>query len=169
MKGSRSVVAALLIAFLGLAAPITVSAAESGGAAGARRSEDAVCTKCHDESEAKPILAIYQTPHGVAGDGRTPSCQSCHGESKNHVAGSGESNGPLPVPDMVFGRKHTTAGYVPNDPQAQAETCLTCHKSSLRMHWPGSQHQVNDVVCSSCHTVHIAKDPVLVKIEQPEV
>ena len=170
MKGPGSVVAALLIAVLGLAAPITVSAAESGGAADARRSEDAVCTKCHDESEAKPILAIYQTPHGVAGDGRTPSCQACHGESKNHVAGSGESSkGPRPQPDVVFGSKHTTAGYVPNDAQGQAEACLTCHKSGLRTHWPGSQHQMNDVTCSNCHTVHAARDPMLVKIEQPEV
>ena len=38
---------------------------------------DAVCTRCHDESETKPILAIYQTKHGVRGDPSTPTCQSC--------------------------------------------------------------------------------------------
>ncbi len=37
-------------------------------------SKDAVCTKCHDENETKPVLAIYQTKHGVKGDSRTPSC-----------------------------------------------------------------------------------------------
>ena len=31
------------------------------------------------------------------------------------------------------------------------------------MHWPGSQHQINDVVCADCHTVHSATDPMLVK------
>ena len=38
-----------------------------------RQKRDAVCTKCHDETESKPILAIYQTPHGVSADARTPS------------------------------------------------------------------------------------------------
>ena len=37
-----------------------------------RQKRDAVCTKCHDETESKPILAIYQTPHGVSADSRTP-------------------------------------------------------------------------------------------------
>jgi hypothetical protein len=46
---------------------------------------DAVCTKCHDENEVKPVLSIYQTKHGVKGDLRTPSCQSCHGESDAHI------------------------------------------------------------------------------------
>ena len=33
-----------------------------------RRSDrDAVCTRCHDENDPKPILAIYQTRHGVQG------------------------------------------------------------------------------------------------------
>src|SRR5256714_2242329 len=42
---------------------------------------DAVCTHCHDETEAKPVLSIYKTPHGVKADERTPGCQSCHGPS----------------------------------------------------------------------------------------
>ena len=50
--------------------------------------KDAVCTRCHDETETMPILAIYQTEHGVKGDPRTPNCQTCHGESKNHLAGN---------------------------------------------------------------------------------
>ena len=32
-------------------------------------SRDAVCTKCHDESEVKPVLSIFATKHGV---GRPP-------------------------------------------------------------------------------------------------
>src|SRR5881275_3497102 len=46
---------------------------------------DAVCTHCHDETEAKPVLSIYKTPHGVKADERTPGCQSCHGPSQDHV------------------------------------------------------------------------------------
>ena len=133
-----------------------------------RQKQDAVCTKCHDESESKPILAIYQTPHGVTGDARTPSCQSCHGESQKHLAGNADGKG-RPAPDVVFGAKHTTAGYAPNDASTQSEACLTCHKSGLRQHWPGSQHQTNDVACANCHSVHKANDPMLVKTLQPEV
>jgi DmsE family decaheme c-type cytochrome len=129
---------------------------------------DAICTHCHDQSETKPILAMYQTPHGVRADKRTPTCQACHGESKAHVAGSAESE-TRPRPDIIFGSKHTTAGYRPNDAKDQTEACLTCHKAGLRTHWSGSQHQAAGVVCANCHTVHTRKDPMLVKIQQPEV
>ncbi len=133
-----------------------------------RQKRDAVCTKCHDETESKPILAIYQTPHGVSADARTPSCQSCHGESEKHLAGDANGKG-RPAPDVVFGSKHTKAGYAPNSANTQSEACLTCHKAGLRMHWPGSQHQINDVACASCHSIHSATDPVFVKAEQPAV
>src|SRR6476620_5602517 len=115
MKVPSKVLAALLMAVLSLGVPIAASATESGGAADARRSEDAVCTKCHDESEAKPIFSIYQTPHGVVGDERAPHCQSCHGESKQHLAGSSGGEGSKrPPPDVVQGRTHTTSGYEPS-------------------------------------------------------
>jgi len=157
---------------IGLMLALVVHAGEvqtdAHAAQGTPDKRDAVCTKCHDETETKPILAIYQTPHGVSGDARTPGCQGCHGESKDHLAGGG-SEGKRPPPDMVFGHIHTAAGYTPSNPQAQSEVCLGCHKDGLRMHWPGSQHQVNDVACTSCHTVHIAHDPVLAKTEQPGV
>jgi DmsE family decaheme c-type cytochrome len=161
---------ALCCVLLGMAVSARVLAADAGAEAAGHHKQDAVCTKCHDESESKPILAIYQTPHGVSGDGRTPSCQSCHGESSKHVAGNAEGGGKArPAPDIIFGSKHSTAGYAATDAQTQTETCLTCHKAGLRQHWPGSQHQVNDVPCASCHTVHAAKDPVLVKALQPAV
>jgi len=165
VKSLVRVAVLLLVAACGFLPAASAVAADSPQA---RRAEDAVCTKCHDESESKPILSIYQTPHGVTGDSRAPSCQSCHGESKQHLAGAVESK-TRPQPDVVFGSKHTTAGYVPNDAGSQSEACLTCHKSGLRQHWPGSQHQANDVACASCHSVHTPKDPMLVKIEQPTV
>lgn len=133
-----------------------------------RKQKDAVCTKCHDESETRPILAIYQTKHGAIGDARTPGCRDCHGASEKHLGGNLEGTG-RPRPDRIFGSKSTTAGYEPSDPQEQSEICLSCHKSGLRMRWSGSQHQTNDVACASCHTVHTQKDPVMAKIKQPAV
>ena len=156
----------VLYVLYGLSTLNPVQAADTSAIAQQRLKSDAVCTKCHNESESKPILAIYQTPHGVVGDPRTPSCQSCHGESSRHVSGHGKTR---PAPDVVFGSKNTAMGYAPNGAKSQTEACLSCHKAGLRMHWPGSQHQVNDVVCANCHSVHAARDPMLVKVLQPTV
>jgi len=130
--------------------------------------QDAVCTRCHDESETKPILSIYQTRHGVKADERTPTCQSCHGESKNHLGGNVEGKG-RPKPDVIFGAKHTSAGYMPTSPQEQSAVCLTCHQSGLRQHWSGSQHESRDVACANCHKIHVRDDAVLNKATQQEV
>ena len=62
--------------------------------------EDAVCTKCHDESENAPVLSIYQTKHGVKGDARTPTCTSCHGQSTSHLGG--DKGKGRPAPDMIY-------------------------------------------------------------------
>jgi DmsE family decaheme c-type cytochrome len=168
MKVRAIKAAALLAAFVLSFAPVALRAQPQPVAPDQRRAADAVCTKCHDESESKPILAIYQTPHGVTGDARAPTCQSCHGESRNHLAGDSAGKG-RPPPDVVFGAARTTAGYAPNDASSQSEACLSCHKSGLRTHWRGSQHQTGDVACANCHTAHAAQDPVLVKTEQPNV
>lgn len=159
---------AMSCALYGISALTFAQTADMSSVAQRRLHADAVCTRCHDESETKPILAIYQTPHGVIGDGRTPSCQACHGESAKHLAGNLTGKG-RPPPDIVFGSSNTTAGYAPNDAKSQTEVCLTCHQAGLRMHWPGSQHQVNDVVCANCHSVHAFRDPMLVKVLQPQV
>jgi len=128
--------------------------------------QDAVCTKCHDENDNKPILAIYQTRHGVKADGRTPSCQSCHGNSERHVKNP-EGSAIRPAPEVVFGAKLKikTASL----PDAQNKACLGCHQAGQRVNWSGSQHQTHDMACSSCHLVHAPRDPVLTRSTQPEV
>ena len=96
---------------------------------------DAVCTHCHDETEAKPVLSIYKTPHGVKADERTPGCQSCHGPSVAHVKNpDGASTRPLV--DINFGVRGAAAARL------QAETCLSCHTGGQREHWAGSEHEI---------------------------
>lgn len=135
-----------------------------------RTSRDAVCTRCHDENEIKPVLSIYQTKHGVKADLRTPSCQSCHGESEKHLKGDPSQKGRA-APDILFGNKKGSSGsYLPTDATLQNNACLTCHnKDAKRSHWEGSTHQSRDVACASCHEVHNAHDKVRDKRSQPEV
>jgi DmsE family decaheme c-type cytochrome len=124
---------------------------------------DAKCTRCHDESDDYPVLAIGKTRHGTVADGRTPSCTSCHGESDRHI-NKPEGVNERPKPDVTFrGQNHSS-------PEAQNGQCLGCHKSDAkRTHWEGSIHQARDVACSNCHQIHTVHDKVRDKSTQPEV
>jgi DmsE family decaheme c-type cytochrome len=119
---------------------------------------DAKCTTCHDQNSYPGVMAIGQTKHGVTGDLRTPTCTNCHGESTDHQANPGATK-----PDRTFTKNSTT----PFDERADA--CLSCHKGTARTHWAGSQHQVNQVVCSDCHQIHAPQDRVLQRKTQTQV
>ena len=122
---------------------------------------DEVCTKCHDQSwPGRPVLALYQTRMGVKGDPRTPGCQTCHGGSGGHL------ENPTTPPDVVFGRNSPKASPV----ETRNTVCLDCHQSGKRTLWMGSQHQSEDLACTSCHEVHtLHGDPVLSKVTQRDV
>ena len=124
---------------------------------------DAKCTRCHDEGDDYPVLAIAKTPHGTRADLRTPTCTSCHGESTAHIENPG-GKAERPLPDRMFRKTSPTPISVRN------EACLSCHRQSpSRSHWDGSTHQVNQVACTTCHQVHTAHDKVRDKRTQPEV
>src|SRR5690242_21702186 len=86
---------------------------------------DAKCTRCHDEGDDYPVLAIAQTRHGVKADGRTPTCTSCHGESDRHVNKPTEAT-ERPKPDVTFRGKGMAVA------DAQNGACLSCHKGGAR-------------------------------------
>jgi DmsE family decaheme c-type cytochrome len=145
---------------------------------------DAACTRCHDESEAYPVLSIGKTKHGTQADQRTPTCVSCHGESRNHIDNAkkpGETARPKPdrsftgqllasptegVVDRYFGQagKRTSTAVADRN-----GACMSCHQGGKRMHWSGSAHDARDVACTSCHQVHTAHDKVRDRATQPEV
>jgi len=122
---------------------------------------DAKCTACHDEADSAQLLAIGKTKHGVKADGRTPTCTSCHGESVSHTNHKGSAKPPKP--DRNFGKNSATSAAESN------QACISCHRGDKRTHWEGSQHQRNDVACTSCHKVHVAHDKVTDKQTQAEV
>ncbi len=123
----------------------------------------ATCFKCHDEA---PVTNILVTPHAMKGDLRTPfgqhECETCHGPSETHAAGTKGPDGKKPHPSVVF--------IGPNaSPVAERnKVCLSCHQSGLRMNWQGGKHERNGLACVSCHTIHATKDPILVKATQPD-
>jgi DmsE family decaheme c-type cytochrome len=157
MSSLRTMVLALALAIAGFGA-----AAAHAEEADRTLKGDAVCTRCHDETEAKPVLAIYKTAHGVKADERTPGCQSCHGPSTEHVLNKGGAS-TRPRVDIDFDRKGATPAVT------QAETCLGCHENGQRTHWMGSEHQRSDIPCTSCHEIHTHSDRVLTTATQPEV
>ena len=143
----------------------TASTTLTASSAADRATKDAVCTRCHDESETSPvILTIYQTKHGVKGDTRTPTCQSCHGASEKHLKGDPGVKGRAP-PDISFEK----GAYVVTDARDRAAACLTCHEGTKRTHWDGSAHQSNGLACNDCHKLHTPTDPLLNKVTQPDV
>jgi DmsE family decaheme c-type cytochrome len=123
---------------------------------------DAVCTRCHDETESYPVLSIAKTKHGVKVDGRLPSCTGCHGESETHVnKPSGVAERPRPT--FPYGKR--TADNV----DGHNEVCANCHKGGKFIDWLGSAHAARNVPCTSCHQLHTGKDPVRDKRTQPDV
>ena len=124
--------------------------------------EDAKCTRCHDESDSAPVLAIGKTRHGVIADKRTPTCASCHGDSDAHI-NKPEGVTERPAPDRSFKKGSKTPI------EARSQACLTCHQGGNRIHWDTGAHAANDVTCSTCHKVHTAHDKARDKITQTEV
>jgi DmsE family decaheme c-type cytochrome len=124
---------------------------------------DAKCTRCHNAEDDPQLLEIGKTRHGVKADDRTPTCTSCHGESESHInkpAGAKER----PKPDRIFKRNNE---WTPAE--AQNGACLTCHQAGVRVHWQGSGHERSQLACANCHTVHAARDQVLVTATQAGV
>lgn len=154
----KGLLTAAMLAGLGLAA----LPAQASDAKDVIYKGDARCTSCHDESEVKPVLSIAKTKHGVAKDGRVPTCVSCHGESDAHVNKPDDVQ-VRPATDKAYGKKsHLTA-------EEQSANCTSCHQGGKHMNWNTSAHARNDVSCTSCHQIHTGHDAVRDKREQPEV
>lgn len=124
-------------------------------------SGDAKCTRCHDENEEYPVLAIGKTKHGTLADKRTPTCTSCHGESETHM-NKPEGVKERPAPGRAFSKNAKTPV------EDRTATCLTCHQGN-HQNWQSSTHAARDVTCTSCHKVHASHDKVRDKVAQTEV
>ena len=120
----------------------------------------AECLTCHNQA---PVTDILRTPHAVGGDAHAPfgqhECESCHGPSDAHVAGF--AAGTFTLPSVRFNGPNASPVATRN------QVCLECHEGGEHANWAGSPHQTNNLACVSCHTIHVDKDPILVKATQP--
>jgi len=158
----------LLALLIAIALPGSFSwAAQGPEQSGGKSAKESirVCTKCHDESDKQPVLAILKTKHAMMADKRTPfadqACMTCHGPSEKHLVKPKEGE-KRALPDITFKEGRPVPATKKN------AVCMSCHEYGLRLHWKGSPHEFSGLACSSCHTVHKAKDPVLVKRTQPQ-
>ncbi|HYL74176.1 MAG TPA: DmsE family decaheme c-type cytochrome [Bryobacteraceae bacterium] len=105
-----------------------------------------VCRTCHPDVWS----TFYKNPHykSVASGKEAPEqtgCESCHGPGKAHVEAKGG--------------KATIVAFSELQPKAILDNCLRCHAETLsRANIRRSSHTLNDVVCTSCHSIH--KSPV---------
>ncbi len=101
------------------------------------------CIDCHASSG---ILGIAETKHADFDDPRSPAaqrqCQSCHGPSAKHM------QFPMQVSNVHFGKGSGAAAAVQN------AMCLDCHDGGTQADWKTSPHGLDDVLCSTCHSMH---------------
>jgi DmsE family decaheme c-type cytochrome len=121
------------------------------------------CLGCHDEDYQPPLFPIFKTKHAVIADARSPfanqQCEACHGPGSAHVKAKKKRGGTI----ISFGNNAWTPV------KDQNEKCLACHQTHQRIEWKGSTHEFNGLACVSCHSIHVAQDPVLDRVTQPNV
>lgn len=106
-----------------------------------------VCKGCHPDV----WLNFYKNPHfkSIASGKEPPErtgCESCHGPGRAHVEGRGD--------------KTKIVAFSQLQPKQVLDKCLLCHGESLaRANIRRSSHTLNDVVCSSCHSIHKSPAP----------
>jgi DmsE family decaheme c-type cytochrome len=114
-----------------------------------------VCEECH----AEKVTGMRMNPHGQAADARTPfagdGCETCHGPGTTHF-------------DVEGNCIISLRGRFGESVELRNGICLGCHDSDM-MHWSGSAHESEDLVCTSCHAIHDDKVSVLDRTTQAEV
>ena len=104
------------------------------------------CKGCHEEVANR----FERTPKGVLFTKNPRNtvealiCESCHGPAADHADSEGQEFG-----NMIRFKK-TSPGTVSRRNQA----CLQCHEKKARLFWQGSTHEIKDIACVDCHTMH---------------
>lgn len=106
-----------------------------------------VCKTCHPDVWAN----FYRNPHykSIASGKESPEntgCESCHGPGQAHVE--------------ARGGKATIVAFSELGPEKTLDACLRCHSQTMsRANIRRSVHTQEDVVCSTCHSIHKSPAP----------
>ena len=117
-------------------------AQQPGGQPGAAYVGEQTCLSCHTDQRVVGAHARAQDPRTPAA---AQTCETCHGAGRAHA----ESGDPALI------RTFTTLSA--RDANA---TCTTCHNRGTHALWSGSMHDVRNVSCVTCHSVHSPKSDV---------
>jgi DmsE family decaheme c-type cytochrome len=123
------------------AAPQAIKpAAASGSQQQAEYLGSDTCLGCHDDA-AKHLA---DTLHWKTANPRSPAadkgCESCHGPGSRHIEDPGDDTAIRKFSKM--------------SPHETSATCLTCHAKGTHALWDGSTHDVRNLSCITCHSVH---------------
>lgn len=116
------------------------------------------CQACHAEVyekfEATPHWkTMLETRRGPEWQG----CEACHGPGADHIEAGGDKT-------KIFNFKGVSTKTI-------SERCLQCHLyGEEHSNFARSAHNVNDVSCVDCHSVHAAKEKQFLLVRsQPEL
>ena len=129
------------------------------------RSGADTCLSCHGGDDSAQLLTIFESPHAVLADARTPfgstQCEACHGPGGNHArrVRFGQTRPPMPA----FGPNSLWSG------ERENAICLDCHRDQGRRFWEGGVHQREEVACTDCHQLHQRRDPVTLTASETEI
>ncbi|MBI4347660.1 MAG: DmsE family decaheme c-type cytochrome [Elusimicrobia bacterium] len=122
------------------------------------------CLGCHAEKESFKKNLHAHSFLNAKNIEFEKSCETCHGPGSLHAAAGGDKSNPdfLTIKNPTRGK--ATEG---------AATCLQCHEGGHRTHWKGSIHEMKNVGCQSCHSMHgdkvnHGKAPLLAKASPAE-
>lgn len=108
------------------------------------------CLMCHKKTPK--VMAIFDGVHGDMNSSKSPmagiQCEACHGPLGKH-----NRSGKEPM-----------ISFSPNSKlpaETQNSVCQGCHNDPKQMAWHNSTHNLEEVACADCHSIHAAKDPAL--------
>ena len=131
-----------LIAMTGVVAAAALLAlpAQAQTKPAAKQQMAPVCANCHEAQ----WNSIDLTAHGAKNDPTGGMCQSCHGDATAHI------KDPKVKPADPFGKSGTA--------ETRTAVCMTCHSGNRNLaFWTSGKHQLNEVTCSNCHSIHGTK------------